>query len=100
MLGWLAACALVDGAAGSKTFDANVAMRSWSVSGVQQPADDALMRMRDELVYARARTPGDPAIHELLGLIDARRGGSQELLPEAAVDFENAIRLRPTSPQT
>jgi hypothetical protein len=96
-LGWLAACALEAGAAGSKVFEASLAMRLWNSS---QPASEALMEVRESLVQAQATIPHDPAIHELLGLIDARRGERQEYLPEAAVHFTRAIELRPTSPQT
>jgi hypothetical protein len=56
--------------------------------------------MRDDLLIAGAVTPRDPALHELLGLIDARMGERQEFLPDAAVHFERAIEFRPTSPQT
>ena len=99
-LAWLAAHAFEAGAAGSRVFDAGVTMQSWSSSRVRQPASDALMEVREDLVRAQATTPEDPAIHELLGLIDARRGEGQEFLPEAAAHFVTAIRLRPTSPQT
>ena len=99
-LGWLSVHALATGAAGSAVFDAGVSMRSWSASRAPQPANEALSGIRESLVQARLTTPGDPALHELLGLIDARRGDRQEYLPDAAVDFVRAIQLRPTSPQT
>lgn len=99
-LGWLAAFALEAGACGSKVFDAGLTMRSWSGARVQQPANEALAGVREDLAHAQAAMPRDPAVHELLGLIDARRGERQEFLPDAAVHFERAIELRPTSPQT
>jgi hypothetical protein len=100
VLGWLAVYALEAGAAGTKVFDAGVAVRSWSASPARQPADEAFAGLRDELESAKLDTPRDPALHELLGLIDARRGERQEFLFDAAVHFERAIELRPTSPQT
>ncbi len=75
-------------------------MRMWSSSRLQQPASEALMGVREDLERASAATPSDPAIHELLGLIDARRIERPEYLSEAAVHFARAIELRPTSPQT
>jgi hypothetical protein len=99
-LGWLSAYALEAGHAGSKVFDAGLTMRSWSNARVQQPAREALAGMREDLLQARDVTPNDPAIHELLGLIDARRGERGKFLPDAAVHFTKAIELRPTSPQT
>jgi predicted Zn-dependent protease len=99
-LGWLGVCALEAGAAGSQVFDAGVALRVWSESRVRQPAPQALAGMREGLLRAQEITPRDPAVHELLGLIEARRGENQEYLPQAAVQLVKAIELRPTSPQT
>jgi hypothetical protein len=99
-LAWLAAHAFEAGAAGSRVYDAGLTMESWSSSRVRQPASDALMEVREDLVRAQSVTPNDPAIHELLGLIDARRGEGGEFLTDAAAHLATAIRLRPTSPQT
>jgi cytochrome c-type biogenesis protein CcmH/NrfG len=97
---WLAVYAVEAGAAGSKVFESAVALRLWSSSRVQQPASEALTRVREDLVQAQLTTPNDPALHELLGLVDARRGEQQEFLPDAAVHLTRAIELRPTSPQS
>ena len=75
-------------------------LQSWSAGRTRQPANEALTDVRDDLIHAQAVIPHDPAIHELLGLIDARRGERQEYLPSAARHFAEAIELRPTSPQT
>jgi cytochrome c-type biogenesis protein CcmH/NrfG len=97
---WLAAYAVEAGATGSNVFESAVMLRTWSSSRVQQPANDALVRVRDDLVQAQGATPNDPALHELLGLIDARLGERQEFLSDAAVHLTKAIELRPTSPQS
>ena len=86
-LGWLSVHSLASGAAGSTVFNAGVSMRSWSSSRAPQPANEALGGIREALVQAESTTPRDPAIHELLGLIDARRGERREYLPQAAVEF-------------
>jgi predicted Zn-dependent protease len=75
-------------------------MRASSTPRAPQPASTALAGMRDGLLEARAVTPRDPAVHELLGLIDARAGDGPERFSEAAAEFEKALELRPTSPQT
>jgi hypothetical protein len=92
-LAWLAVYSLQAGAAGSKVFDAGLAVRS-------PKAPQSLAQVRDLLESARAITPYDPAVHELLGLVDARSGGRAEFLNEATVHFMKAIELRPTSPQS
>jgi hypothetical protein len=99
-LGWLAEHSVESGAAGSTVFDAGVAMRLLSATRAPLRESDALADIREALLKAQATTPRDPALHELLGLIDARRGERREYLPQADVDFTNAIRFRPTSPQT
>jgi hypothetical protein len=93
VLAWLAVHALQAGAAGTKVFDASIAMRAWDGS-------QSLAGMRDSLGIAQATTPRDPALHELLGLVDARSDERQEFLGDAAVHFQKAIELRPTSPQS
>jgi predicted Zn-dependent protease len=98
---WLAINSLEAGAAGTKVFEAGVTMRSFSAPRAPQPPGDAALRgTRDELLRAQAMTPRDPAIHELLGLIDARRGNGGESFPDATAHFLRALELRPTSPQT
>jgi predicted Zn-dependent protease len=99
-LAWLAIHSLEAGAAGTKVFDASVVMRSASAPRAPQPASDALLGMRDDLMQAQAVTPRDPALHELLGLIDAREGIGPEKYSDAAAHFVKALELRPTSPQT
>ncbi len=99
-LGWLSAYAVSIGVAGSTVFDAGVSMKSWSASRVRQPANEALPGIRELLTQAQSSAPRDPAIHELLGLIDARTSNGQENLARAALEFTRAIQLRPTSPQT
>jgi hypothetical protein len=49
---------------------------------------------------AAARNPGNPAVHELLGVLGARRFDRPEYIQEGAVHFAKAIELRPTSPYT
>ena len=56
--------------------------------------------MREDLVRAEASTPRDPAVHELLGLIEARSGNRPEYASAAIVHFLKALELRPTSPYT
>src|SRR5258708_24762014 len=99
-LGWLAIHSFEAGAAGTRVFEAGGAMRSLSAPRAPQPADRAaLLVMRDELLHAHAVTPRDPAIHELLGLIDARGSVGPEGFAEASAHFMKALELRPTSPQ-
>jgi hypothetical protein len=97
---WLAIHSFEAGLAGTKVFDAGVAMNALSAPRAAQPRGDALLGMRGDLLEAEAMTPRDPAIHELLGLIDARRGAGPEGYSEAAAHFVKALELRPTSPQT
>ncbi|MGZ5582359.1 MAG: tetratricopeptide repeat protein [Usitatibacter sp.] len=92
-LAWLAVHSLHAGVAGSRVFDAGVAMRSWDAS-------QSLTGMRESLESAQDEVPRDPALHELLGLVAARSGDRPEFLGDAAVHFVKAIELRPTSPQS
>ena len=97
---WLAIHSFEVGVAGTKVFDAGVSMAVLNAPRAAQPPGDALPGMRGDLLEAEAVTPRDPAIHELLGLIDARSGTGPEGYSDAAAHFVKAIELRPTSPQT
>jgi hypothetical protein len=97
---WLAAYALEAGAADSAVFEGALTLREWSGSRLQLPANEGLMGVRDDLLRARAISPRNPAVHELLGLIAARSSERQEYLKEAGIHFVKAIELRPTSPYT
>jgi hypothetical protein len=99
-LAWLAVHSFEAGAAGTQVFEAGVAMRAASVPGASRLAIDALPGVRDELLQAQTTTPRDPALHELLGLLDARQGNGPERFTSAAAHFVKALELRPTSPQT
>jgi hypothetical protein len=73
-----------------------------------RPQADGLPWSREQLVAAAQRSPADPNVHELLGLLGARgfdvsgaTGRSNpEILGEAAAQYREALMLRPSSPYT
>lgn len=94
-LGWVSAYAVEMGTAGAIAFDAGKALNAGAA------ADDLRSsQLRADLLAAQARQPMDASVHELLGVLAARRGNRPEYLAEADVQLRKAIELRPTSPYT
>jgi len=97
-LGWASVYAVELGTAGEIVLGAGEEMSEWSAGTKAQPTPERLAAMRADLERAKGRTPADPAVHELLGLLDARSVGSQEYRGQAGVHFSRALVLRPTAP--
>jgi hypothetical protein len=98
-LGWVSAYAVEMGTAGTAVFDSSMTLDAWSASRMR-PAPETLDGLKEDLVRAVRLAPSDPAAHELLGVVAARRLNRAEYLPEAGVHFVKALSLRPTSPYT
>ena len=96
---WLSAEALREGSANAIVYGASKEMGTWIASG-SRPGADTRDSVRAELERALNLDPADPAIHELLGILDARSPERPEYLTSAAVHFAKALELRPTSPYT
>ena len=94
-LGWASACALEIGGAGQYGFDLSKRIDAPAAVVARRPIDFAEHHGR--LLEISAGVRSDPALHELLGIVDSRRGNEPEYLAEATVHFSKAIELRPTS---
>lgn len=70
-------------------------MATWSTRAVVGEGWDWV---RDDLDRAAAHDRTDPSIHELLGLLKARRVDRPELVGESIAHFSRALELRPVSP--
>jgi hypothetical protein len=95
-LAWLSFSALRVGTADAIVYDASVEMSTWSASGVQ-PAEQTWNWVKADLERAERWTPKNPYVHELQGLLDARRTDAPEYLARSVVYFKRALELRPTS---
>ena len=91
LLGGLCARAAVLGSEGATAFDANLAFDAATPASPQ-----ALAFLRDGLSQASREVPGDPAPHELLGLLELRTNGASA----AGDEFERALARRPVAPIT
>ena len=101
-IGWIGAMTVNAGIAGNYAFEVGQQIES-AASRPSASMDQALELFHDRMLRAHELTPGDPAVRELLGILDVRRAvvhGSQEYLDEANVHFVEAIAARPTSPYT
>jgi hypothetical protein len=85
------------GSADAIVYHASVEMSTWFASGAQ-PAEQTRNWVKADLERAEHWTPQNPYVHELLGLLDARRSGAPEYLAQSLVHFKRALELRPTSP--
>jgi hypothetical protein len=70
-------------------------MATWSSRSVVGESWDWV---RDDLQRAAALDPTDPSIHELLGLLKARRLDRHDLVQQSTTHFSRALELRPVSP--
>jgi hypothetical protein len=78
----------------------------WRAPRSQQTA--TVSWSRDELMAAAQRSPADPNVHELLGLLgargfdvsDAANRTSPEILRDASAQYREALMLRASSPYT
>lgn len=61
-------------------------------------AGEDWLAVRDALQQALARSPGDPAAHELLGILHATRLDAPPLLEQSLGHLVASIARRPTSP--
>jgi predicted Zn-dependent protease len=98
-LGWVSAYAMQLGSTDAMVYRASKEMAAWAASG-NDPAPQTWQWVHDDLVQAADRSPSDPAVQELLGLMSARSGGRPEYSADAAVHFVKALESRPTSPYT
>src|SRR5258706_13185531 len=96
-LAWASAYAIELGTASSVIFDAGQEMSEWSAGLRPQPGAETVSRMRAELELVKDRDPGDPTIHELLGLLQPRSVERQEYTGKGDDYFFRGLELRPTS---
>ena len=96
-LGWTSAVAIELGTAGEVAFTVGNRIAALRASDASTP--DTWETAHAQLLAAQPRASADPAIHDILGVIDMRRG-TPEYLDEAAVHFARALELRPTSAYT
>jgi predicted Zn-dependent protease len=96
---WLASEALRNGSANARVYGASKEMGTWVAAG-SRPGAGTRDSVRAELERALNSDPADPAIHELLGILEARSPERPEYLTSAGVHFAKALELRPTSPYT
>jgi hypothetical protein len=95
----LALWAVKLGSAETLAWNAAAEINTWTATRVQ-PGFETWLWVRDDLLRAERRSPRDPSVHELLGVIHARRAGRTEFVDMAVERFARAIELRPTSPYT
>jgi hypothetical protein len=98
-LAWATGAALRTGSADAIVYGASAEMATWAASHAQ-PGTQTWQWVHDDLERAARRTPDNPIVQELLGLLGARRLDRPEYLEEGLVHFKSAIDLRPTSPFT
>lgn len=98
-LGWLGSWAVSLSRADTQVLDASKEMGAWAASRMQ-PQTGTWESVRGELAIAEKLSPTDPAIHELVGVLNASRPGEEEYLTKASVNFARAASMRPVSPYT
>ena len=95
-LAWLTREAIVAGSANALVYGASKEMGTW-IAARTQPADATRASVRGVLEQAASLDPRDPAVHELLGLLEAVDVEGQR---QAVAHFTRALELRPTAPYT
>ena len=70
-------------------------MATWSSRSV---AGESWDWVRDDLQRAASLDPRDPSIHELMGLLKARRLDRHDLVQQSTTHFSQALALRAVSP--
>jgi predicted Zn-dependent protease len=96
-LAWFSAIALRNGSADAIVYGASVEMGTWAASR-SAPGHQTWEWVREDLNRAAYRTPDNPTVQELLGVLGARRFDKPEYVKEGAAHFAKAVELRPTSP--
>jgi hypothetical protein len=93
----LSALAVRDGLSDTTVAAADSEMSAWTASGVE-PGEQTQRWVREDLQRAAAMVPGDPAPHELLGVLASRDLGDPRNEQLARDEFRASIELRPSSP--
>jgi len=100
VFGWLATIAFQAGIKDSRVFQGIFDVRAMLEPGAKQATQERLAEMHDEVSRDVDVLGGNATAHELLGLIDIRRGGEVDYGREATVHLKKSLELRPTSPYT
>ena len=99
LLGWLGLQAISLAQAGDVSFETGQALNE-VIAGRSYLDDHRLAEMHEALEAVVKRAPGDPTLHEQMGILDARRSDSPAYIEEAGRHFTRALELRPVSPYT
>lgn len=73
-------------------------LKTWGAGSV--PPRQSWLAAWERLERARALEPENPGIHELMGLVAARRSDDYAILKEATSHYLRSLALRPISPDT
>ena len=99
LLGWFSLQAVGLARAGEVSFETRQTLNEAFVSNGYL-GDAKLAEMYGDLAAVVPAAPHDPTVHELMGILDARRSDSPAYIAEAGSHFVRALELRPVSPDT